>query len=70
MKGHSHDSVCGIEGLFHAIAVVNINVNIQHPLVIPRIRRGSGGSGGSLRVGRAKGARSQLTGLAASLRYL
>lgn len=42
MKGHSHDPVCGIEGLFHAIAVVNINVNIQHPLVIPRIRRGSG----------------------------
>ncbi|TKC40757.1 hypothetical protein EI555_019403 [Monodon monoceros] len=32
--GHSHDSVCGIEGLFHAIAMVNINVNIQHSLVI------------------------------------
>lgn len=40
MKGHSHDPVCGIEGLFHAIAMVNINVNVQHPLVIPRIKKG------------------------------
>lgn len=45
MERHSHDPVCGIEGLFHAIAMVNINVNIQHPLVIPTIRRWSGAWG-------------------------
>lgn len=69
MKGHGHDPVCGIEGFFHTIAMVNVNVNIQHPLVIPRIKRWSE-VWGSLKMGRAKGARSQLTGLAASLRYL
>jgi len=41
MKGHGHDTVCGIEGFLHAISMVNINVNIQHSLVIPRIRKES-----------------------------
>lgn len=34
MKGHSPDLACNIEGLFHAIIMMNININIQCPLVI------------------------------------
>jgi hypothetical protein len=26
-----HDSVCGEEGLLHAVAMVHIDVQIQHP---------------------------------------
>ena len=35
VEGESHDSVCRVESLLHAVAMVNINVNIQHSLVVP-----------------------------------
>lgn len=34
VKGDGHDSVCGVEGLLHAVAVVNVDVDVQHPLVV------------------------------------
>ena len=33
----SHNSVRGIEGLLHSITMVNINVNVQHTLVVPEV---------------------------------
>lgn len=41
VKGHCHHSVSGVEGFLHTISMVNINVDIQDPLVIPRIRKES-----------------------------
>lgn len=38
MEGHGHDAVRGIKSLLHAVSVVNINVDVQHSLVIPRRR--------------------------------
>lgn len=35
MEGHGHDPVCGVEGLFHTISMVNVNINVQHSLVVP-----------------------------------
>lgn len=35
VKGNSHDSVCGVEGLLHPVTVVDVNVDVQHPLVVP-----------------------------------
>lgn len=35
MEGHSHDPVSGIESLLHAISMVDVYVDVQHPLVVP-----------------------------------
>lgn len=35
VKGNSHDSVCGVEGFLHPVTVVDVNVDVQHPLVVP-----------------------------------
>lgn len=35
MKGHGHDSVCGVECLLYSIAMMDVNINIEHPLVVP-----------------------------------
>ena len=34
MKRHGHDAVGGVEGLLHAVAVVNVDVDVQHTLVV------------------------------------
>ena len=31
VERHSHDTVCGVEGFLHAVTVMYINVNVQHP---------------------------------------
>lgn len=36
VEGDRHDSVCGIERLFYTVAMVNVNVNVEHPLMIPK----------------------------------
>ena len=41
VEGHRHDSVCGVEGLLYPVAMVNVNVNVQHPLVVPERGRES-----------------------------
>lgn len=41
MEGHGHDAVRGIKSFLHTVSVVNINVDIQHSLVIPRMRKES-----------------------------
>lgn len=35
MEGHSHDPVSGIESFLHTITMVDVYVNVQHPLVVP-----------------------------------
>lgn len=35
MEGHRHDPVCGVEGLLHSVPMVDVNVYVQHPLVVP-----------------------------------
>lgn len=35
MEGHSHNSVCCVEGLLHSISMVDVYVDVQHPLVVP-----------------------------------
>ena len=34
VEGHGHDAVSRVEGLLNAVAVVNVNVDVQHALVI------------------------------------
>lgn len=36
MERHSHDSVCGVEGLLNSIAMMDVYVNVQHSLVVPK----------------------------------
>lgn len=31
VKGYSHHSVSGVEGLLNSIAMMDVNINIQHP---------------------------------------
>ena len=38
VKGDRHDAISGVECFFHSVAMVNINVNVQHSLVVPVIR--------------------------------
>lgn len=35
VKGHGHDTVCGEESLLHAITVVNVDIYVQNPGVVP-----------------------------------
>lgn len=35
VEGDSHDPVCEVERLLNSIAVVNINVKVQHTWMIP-----------------------------------
>lgn len=41
MEGHSHDPVSGVESFLHTIAMVDVYVNVQYPLVVPG-REGDG----------------------------
>ena len=34
VQGQGHDAVRRVEGLLHTIAVVDVYVNVQHPLVV------------------------------------
>jgi len=35
MEGNRHDSVCGIERFLNAITVVDVDVDVQNPLLEP-----------------------------------
>lgn len=35
MEGHGHDPVCGVKSFLHPIPVVDVDVNVQHSLVVP-----------------------------------
>ena len=41
VEGDRHDPVGGVEGLLDAVPMVDVNINVQHPLVVP----GSEGQG-------------------------
>lgn len=32
MERYGHDTICRVEGLLHAVSMMDINVDIQHPL--------------------------------------
>ena len=34
VEGDCHDPVCGVERLLHPVPVVNVNVDVQDPLVV------------------------------------
>ena len=34
VEGHGHDAVGGVEGLLDAVAVVDVDVDVEHPLVV------------------------------------
>ena len=44
VEGHGHDAVSRVEGLLNAVAVVNVNVDVQHALVISEQTIGSSSS--------------------------
>lgn len=35
VEGHGHDPVCGVKSFLHPIPVVDVDVNVQHSLVVP-----------------------------------
>lgn len=35
VEGDGHDAVCGVESLLHAVAVMDVNVDVEDPLVVP-----------------------------------
>lgn len=35
MEGHGHNPVSGVEGLLHAVSMVDVYVDVQHSLVVP-----------------------------------
>ena len=35
MEGHSHDPVCSVEGFLHSVPMVDVDIDVQHPLVVP-----------------------------------
>lgn len=35
MERHGHDTVCGIESLLDSIAVMDVDIDVQHSLVVP-----------------------------------
>lgn len=39
VEGHGHDTVCGVERLFHTITMVNVNIYVQHSLMVPEARK-------------------------------
>lgn len=39
MEGHGHDAVRQVKGLLDAVAVVNVDVNVQNPGVVPERQR-------------------------------
>ena len=34
MEGNCHDPVCGVESLLNTISMMNVDVNVQDPLVV------------------------------------
>lgn len=35
VEGHSHDPVCGVEGFLYSIPMVDVNIYVQYPLMVP-----------------------------------
>lgn len=40
MEGHGHDAVRQVEGLLHAVAVVDVDVDVENPGVVPESQEG------------------------------
>lgn len=47
VEGHRHDPVGEVEGLLHAVTVVDVNVNVEHPGVVPGVRAKPGSGVGA-----------------------
>lgn len=39
VERNCHDAVCGVEGLLHTIAMMDVNINVQNSLVVSVERR-------------------------------
>lgn len=39
VEGHSHDSVSEVERFLYSVAMVNVNINVQHSRVVPLKRK-------------------------------
>lgn len=35
VEGNRHDTVCGVESLLHTIPVMDVNIYVENPLVVP-----------------------------------
>ncbi len=42
VQGHSHDTIGRIERFLNTIAMMDINVNVQNPLMIPWFEKNAG----------------------------
>lgn len=38
MEGHCHDPVSEVEGFLDPITMMNVNINVEHPRVVPGVR--------------------------------
>lgn len=38
MEGHCHDPVSEVEGFLDPITMVDVNINVEHPRVVPGMR--------------------------------
>lgn len=38
VEGHSHDPVSEVEGFLNPITMVDVNINVEHPRMVPRVR--------------------------------
>lgn len=38
VERYCHDSVSEVEGFLNPIAMVDVNINVEHPRVVPRVR--------------------------------
>lgn len=38
MEGHSHDPVSEVEGFLNPVTMVDVDINVEHPRVVPGVR--------------------------------
>lgn len=38
MEGHCHDPVSEVEGFLDPITMMDVNINVEHPRVVPGVR--------------------------------
>lgn len=38
MEGHGHDPVSEVEGFLNPVTMVDVNINVEHPRVVPGVR--------------------------------
>lgn len=54
VEGDGHDAVSGVERLLHAVAVMDVDVDVQHALVVPARNGRNGHTVASRAVGKLR----------------